>query len=107
MKKVNINIRITILVFLLFTPASLGESSKPDSFSCEGELVLLHKLQVVKTPWALRAEVLEAKKLLVKKSERLELSRIAQASKKASTSDVPALKSRLVALLEEKCIDKD
>lgn len=108
---VNLNVKVvapvTLGLILLFVPASQGESGKPVPLACEREIVLLDNLQGVKTPKAFRLKLLEAQKLLTAKSEQLELSRIAQAAIKAGPSQVPALKTRLIALLEQKCVDKD
>jgi hypothetical protein len=104
---IKVSIKISLAVFLLLCPASLGESIKAPK-ACDGELVLLNKLQEVKTPQVLRAKIQEAQKLVLPGSlEWSELSDIAQAAKKAGPSQVPALKTRLIALLEQKCVDKD
>ncbi len=98
----------TLGILLVFVPASLGESGKPAPTPiCEAEVNLLTSLRSVKTPQNLRQKVLEAQMLLTEKSEQLKLSRIARSAQKASPKDVPALKSRLTVLLEEKCVDKD
>jgi hypothetical protein len=109
--KISINITIpvalTLGMFLCFVPASIGESVKPAPLACERELVLLGKLHGVSTPQSLRKKILEAQKFLTEEAEQLELSRIDRAAIKAGPSQVPALKKRLIVLLEGKCVDKD
>jgi hypothetical protein len=87
--KFNVNVKIiapiTLGLTLLVIPASLGEMVKSGPApTCEAEVNLLTSLGGVKTPQNLRRKVLEAQKLLTGNAEKLELSRIARASKNAS-----------------------